>query len=130
MEKGEDGSGYVIEKQALLKNWGKSAEANLFVAKQAYAKLGLTQEMVTAIESQVGFKQTMETFLNLGQKMGEDRYISGDSNQPGSVMTRDMARERIAALKNDTAYGKAYLAGDAAKVKEMTDLHAIAFADE
>jgi hypothetical protein len=121
---------FEVEKQALLKNWGKGAEANLFIAQQAYTKLGLTAEMVKAIEGQVGFKQTMETFLNLGHKMGEDRYVSGHSNQPGSLMTRDMAKERITSLKADTAFVAKYMAGDVASVKEMTDLHAIAHAEE
>jgi hypothetical protein len=121
---------FEVEKQALLKNWGKGAEANLFVAQQAYTKLGLTADMVKAIESQVGFKQTMETFLNLGVKMGEDRYVAGNSNQPGQMMTRDMAKERISQLKSDTGFVTKYMNGDVASVKEMTDLHAIAHAEE
>jgi hypothetical protein len=121
---------FEVEKQGLLKNWGKGAEANLFIAKQAYEKLGLTADMVKAIEGQVGLKQTMETFLNLGHKMGEDRYVSGNSNQPGSLMTRDMAKERISSLKADTGFVTKYMSGDVAAVKEMTDLHAIAHAEE
>ena len=121
---------FEVEKQALLKNWGKGAEANLFIAQQAYTKLGLTADMVKAIESQVGFAKTMETFRNLGSKMGEDAYISGNSQQPGSLMTRDMAKERITQLKNDTGFVTKYMAGDVASVKEMTDLHAIAHAEE
>lgn len=121
---------FEVEKQALLKNWGKGADANLFIAQQAYGKLGLTKEMVAAIESQVGFKQTMETFLNLGVKMGEDRYVSGDSNQPGQRMTRDMAKDRISSLKRDETFVAKYMKGDVQAVKEMTDLHTIAAGEE
>jgi hypothetical protein len=118
---------HTVEKDALLKDWGGAANANLIVAQNAYTKLGLTTEQVDAIEKQIGFAKTMQMFYGIGVKTGEHNFVNPD-NPGGSaprITSKEQARSRINDLKKDKEYTKSWLAGDTAKVKEMHDLHAL-----
>ena len=61
------------------------------------------------------------TLLAFGKEMP---FVDGKT--PGGIPTPEQARARIADLKKDQAFVKRYTTGDAAALKEMTDLHAIA----
>ena len=114
------------EKVALAKNWGVNHEANLFIAKQAALKLGVTPEAVAALENVAGYSKVMSMFHDLGIKIGEDRYISstgGSGNN--SAMTVEQAMDARKALMGDTEWVGKYLAGDSEKVKRMTALNTI-----
>jgi hypothetical protein len=118
----------VEQKTALDKNWGPNKEANLFIAKRAAQALGVDPATVAALENQVGYDKVMNMFLSIGQKIGEDNFVSNTNNSgaPG-VMTRDQAVAKIADLKGDEVWRKAYLNGDAVKKREMEALHVIAY---
>lgn len=111
-------------KAELAKNWGANAEANMFIAKQAAAKLGVTPEQVTALEKVVGYAKVMDLFRDIGTKIGEDRFVA-NTQAPSGVMTRDAAVARKKELMQDSAWTKRYLDGDAAANKEMTALNVI-----
>jgi hypothetical protein len=115
------------QKSELDKNWGANKAANMFVAQRAAQALGITPETVAALESQLGYDKIMNMFLSIGQKIGEDKFVSNTQNggAPG-VMTRDQAMARVVDLKKDTVWVKSYLAGDAAKARELEALHRIA----
>ncbi len=90
----------------LARSWGGNAEANKFIAQQAVAKLGLTPDFVQKIENEAGYAATMQTFLKLGQMMGEDKFVTNqNSNAPG-VLTREQAEGRLAELKRDAGWVK------------------------
>lgn len=116
---------------ALDKNWGANKEANLFIAKNAAAKIAVQvpgiQEAVAALESQVGYDKVMEMFRVLGVQMGEARFVgNGAPGAPnGSVMSKDQAVARVAELKKDAAWTARYLNGDAEAGREMMALSTI-----
>lgn len=111
------------QKEALVQNWGPNYEANLFVAKQAAAKLGITSEAVAALEKSEGYDKVMEMFRTIGTKIGEDRFVNNPGGGGGTVMSKDQAVARLAELKADKVWTAAYLAGDAAKKREMEALN-------
>lgn len=118
------------EKAALTKNWGSNAEPNLFIAKQAAAKLGVSVEAVNALESVIGYKATMEMFHTIGTKIGEDKFLANPQDKTGGVMSRDQAVARLKELKRDEAWGKRLLAGDNVALREMRDLSVMITGDD
>lgn len=107
---------------ALKTNWGANYEGNMFVAKQAAAALGVTAEVVNALEGQVGYDKVMEMFRNIGSKIGEDKFISNlNPNLPG-VKTREQAVAEKAELMADPNWAKRYLEGGAQERRQMDAL--------
>lgn len=111
------------EKTKLATNWGPNYEANLFVAKQAATKLGVTSEELTALGNTIGFAKTMELFRNVGTKIGEDKFVLSQAPGGNGIMTKEQAVDRKSSLMKDEVWVKAYLGGDAAKKAEMTALN-------
>lgn len=118
------------EKAALAQNWGANAEANLFIAKQTALKLGVTPEQVATLEGTLGYSKVMEMFRSIGQKIGEDRFVSNGSDFNKGLMTREQAVARKAELMRDEAFTKRYMNGDAAANREMQALLTIMVGDD
>lgn len=107
---------------ALKTNWGANYEGNMFVAKQAAAALGVTAEVVNALESQVGYDKVMEMFRTIGSKIGEDKFVSNaNPNLPG-VKTREQAIVERKELMADPGFAKRYLEGGAQERRQMDAL--------
>lgn len=123
----ENAAKLVEEHEALDKNWGANKEANLFVAKNAAAKLGVTPEAVAALEKVIGYSKVMEMFRAIGERIGEARYVAnGAPGAPtGGIMSREQAVARVAELKKDVAWSARYLNGDAEAAREMLGLNKI-----
>lgn len=114
----------------LKREWGNTYERNLEVARGAIRALGADNGVVDTMEELMGYPSVIKLFNNIGQKIGEDRFASGDTNSgiPGMPSTPVAAQARINELKNDTAFVKKYNAGDTEARKLMTNLHKIAAA--
>lgn len=117
------------EQKTLDASWGANKEANLFIAKQAAAKLGVSPEAVQALEGQVGYAAVMNMFLAVGQKIGEDKFVSGGIARDG-ILTREQAVARKAELMADSTWSKRYLDGDAAANREMVALLTLIVGDD
>lgn len=121
------------EKDALFNNWGKNRDSFMVVAQRTAEVFGLTAESITALEGQVGYKAVMEGLLKIGQKIGEDKFIT---NQPGSggkgALTKQGALARRKELMSDEAWAKRYDAGGmgSPEYREMADLIKIERAGE
>lgn len=115
------------EKDKLSESWGTKAEANLFVAKQGAAAVGVAPEAVVALEKAIGYAAVMEMFRNIGARLGEDRYVApGSQGGPAGPATREQAIARKAELfgdgtpgSGDQAWQKKYLAGDQDANREL-----------
>lgn len=112
----------VEEHTKLDKEWGPNKEANLFVAKQGAAKLGLTPEQVTALEGVVGYAGIMEALRKVGDLAGEGRFISSAAGPGNGIMTREQAVARKDELMRDEGWTKRYLEGGVSENKELTAL--------
>lgn len=113
----------VKAKEALVQSWGPNYEANMFVAKQAAAKLGVDPEAVAALEKVHGYNKVMEMFRSIGSKIGEDRFVNDPGGGTNKVMSKEQAVARLAELKADKVWTAAYLNGDSAKKREMEALN-------
>lgn len=114
----------------LAKNWGVKpdeaairASPHMQLVKRAVDALGWDAEIVNALEQQVGYAKVLSALGTLGQRLGEDKYISGVGNN--GLMTRDQAIARRNELSKDSAWVKKYLAGDAEAGREMLQINTI-----
>jgi len=71
------------DKTALLGEWRGGYERMMNAAQSAVKALGFTGDMVDALEQSMGYAGTMKFFAALGQKMGEDSFVSGTDGKPG-----------------------------------------------
>lgn len=117
------------EQKALDADWGANKDANLFIAKQAAAKLGISAEAIQALEGQVGYAAVMQAMLKVGKSIGEDRFVNGGVNKDG-ILSREQAFSRKAELMQDSAWVKRYLDGGAAETREMTALNTLIVGDD
>lgn len=111
-------------KAELAKEWGANQEANLFIAKQAAAKLGVSPEAVAALEQTAGYAAVMKMFQKIGTAIGEDKFVSGGVG-PSGILTREQAVAKKAELQADSAWVKRYLDGGQAEFREMQALSVI-----
>lgn len=122
--------------EALRQSWGLNYEANKVIADNAYAAImaaaGFDQPTMTKAIQQLGASagraEAMQMLLAVGGKLGEDKFVGG-GGPGGSLGPRnaEQATARIAELKADTTWVSRYLAGGTAEIKEMNDLHTLAF---
>lgn len=113
------------QRAELKANWGQNFDANLFIARQAALKLGLTPDQVASMEGLMGYKNLMEAFNTIGRKIGEDTYVASGGPSGTGTVTADQARMRIAEMKTDDAFQKRLLAGGAAEAREFKAMHEI-----
>lgn len=111
------------ERDTLRINWGSNTEANLIIAKNAAAALNVSEEAVQALENQIGYAKVMEMFRNIGQRIGEDTFITtrGIGDNKG-VMTMEQAEATIAEKTNDGDFVRRLNNGDAQAIAEFNNL--------
>ena len=92
-----------LDKKALLSEWKGGHERMLNAAQSAAKSLGFDEQMITAIEKSVGYAKTMKFFASLGQKMGEDKFVTPDGGKPefSGSLTPAEAKSAWEAMKID-----------------------------
>lgn len=123
-KEGEQAAKLATEKDTLKTNWGANFEVNKLVARNAAVALGVKEADMDALENVVGYASVMEIFRNIGQRIGEDKFIV-NPNKPNAAMTRDQAVSQLAELKKDKAWTDKLLAGDTKVKREYDDIQAI-----
>lgn len=93
------------DKKALIAEWRDGHERKINAAKSAANALGFSGEMIDAIEQAVGYANTWRFFADLGQKMGEDGFVSrnGDKGGFGGVTPAE-AKAEWEKLQTDAAW--------------------------
>jgi len=95
----------------LQKEWGNGYEGQVRQGQAAIRALGMTTDMVDAVEVAIGYEATMKWAANLGSKLGEDSFTLGHPADGGNNDTFDMspdkARARLQTLNADTEWLKA-----------------------
>jgi len=120
--------------------WGAKAQENLelgkrFAAQVLPAEVTLDdgskvsrQDLLERVFNSTGATGVMlELFANAGRGMGEHKVLSNGEGGGFGDLSPQAAQQRIAALKADPAWSKAYLGGDKDKLAEMTRLNALAY---
>ncbi len=96
------------EKAELQQEWGGGYERMHAAAKTAAAALGFTGEMIDSMEQAVGYKGTYKFLANLGQKLGEDGFVTGDKTQKfGATLTPAEAKVEWDNMRIDPVMSKA-----------------------
>lgn len=120
--------------------WGPKAQENLELGKRFAAQLlpaevtlddgskVSRQDLLERVFNATGATGVMlELFANAGKGMGEHQVLSNGQGGGFGDLSPQAAQQRIAALKADPAWSKAYLGGDKDKLAEMTRLNALAY---
>ena len=92
------------DKKALLAEWKGGHERMMNAAQTAAKALGFTPEMIDGIEGAAGYAGTWKFFAQLGQKMGEDGFVTaGEGGKPGfgAQLTPAEAKTQWEAMKID-----------------------------
>ena len=92
------------DKKSLLTKWGGGYERMMNSAQTAVSALGFDAKAVDALESAMGYAGVMEFFAGLGQKLGDDRFVSGAGKTFSGTMTPGEAQTEITKLKQDTVF--------------------------
>ena len=111
----------------LRTEWGEAFESKIELSRRAMRQFGIG-EHVDALERAMGTKGLMTMLAKIGEGLGEHRIENGGGNTTFG-MTPAAAQQRIAELRNDPMWSKAYLAGDADKKAEMARLQRAAYPD-
>ena len=114
---------------ALAKEWNTTPERLqespfMLAAKNAAAALKISPDAINALEATVGYEAVMRMLANISTKIGEDKFLNNDGpggNKPG-LMSKDQAKEQLAALKRDPAWSQRYLAGGFEEGRKMAEL--------
>lgn len=113
----------VQESRRLLETeWGAEMMKNKFIASRAMDALHLPAETVSALESLpgVGYAGVMKMFKQLGDMMGEARFVSGSTAT--GTMNREQAEGRLRSLMTDENWVKRWAAGGVNEMREKADL--------
>jgi len=121
-----------VEEQTskLQKEWGAAYAQNLSRAQAAYRTFGIPDAAVDAMEKAIGVDGTMKLMLDLGKRLGEHGYISGDSGQPmgdNVMLAPQQAQAKIKMLKQDQGWTERYLKGGAKERAELERLNKMAY---
>jgi hypothetical protein len=114
--------------EKLKTDWGMAHDQNLRIAQRAAEVLGFDEAKIDQFEQVMGFQGVMRLLHDLGTKLGEDKFVSGEGLAGGKgFLTPDTAQQRIQALKGDPEFAKRYVAGEVAARDEMERLHKMAY---
>jgi hypothetical protein len=119
------------DKQALLSEWKGGHERMLNIAQGAAKSLGFDAKAFEGIEKAIGYAATMKLFVGIGQKLGEDKFISSDNRETNftGALTPDQAKQAWDAMKLDKEVAKALMdkfhPGHKAAVEKQTRLFSV-----
>lgn len=119
--------------KTLQREWGGGYERQMTLAKSAANSLGFTGEMIDAMEQAVGYGGVMRFFAELGQKLGEDNFVSQDTRAAhfSNMLTPAEAKVQWDQAKLDPNFTKALTdrshPGHAAAKEKQAKLFAVMF---
>lgn len=100
------------EEANLKKEWGAAYDKNLQLAKEATAKLGLTQDQVNAMQIGLGFDGVLKLMMQLGAGVGEGKFVTGDNGRSSgadNTMTPEQAKTELTRLTTDKDFQEAWM---------------------
>jgi len=116
-----------LQNNNLKSEWGNAHDQNIGIATQAAKAFGLDAQTIDKLEQSMGYAQTMKFMHNIGSKMGEGKFVSGDlGGGMGDTLTPEAANNKITALKGDKEFVQKYTNGDVKAIEEMTNLQKMA----
>jgi hypothetical protein len=116
---------------ALKTKWGAAYEQNTKIVDQAATSLGLTKDDLLGLRTAMGPGRAMEFIYNLGAKMGEADFITGETDHDfgSGILTPEQAKRKISLLRQDKDFVKRYTSGNVQAKLEMEQLNKWAWPD-
>lgn len=105
----------------LKKEWGRDYDKNIDSGTRAVRALGYDEAALSGLEAKMGTSEMLKLFSNIGAKMGEDSFVSGEGSDSFGN-TAAGARQQLADLKTDSQFMDKYLSGDKDAVAKYTRL--------
>lgn len=119
---------FVRDDAAIRAEWGQAYTQNLAQAQAAARGLGLDAATIDKISEALGHKGTMTLLQQIGVKLGEDTFVTGDKTESfGNAMTPGQAKAEIQSLMGDRNFTTRYMSGDAEAKAKMERLHSFAY---
>jgi len=123
------------DKDALQQEWRGGFERKFGAAQMAVKALGLPQEAINGIESELGYANTIKLFAEIGAKLGEDKFVGGEGGGGrtsfDAQLTPEEAANQIAQMNLDPNVKAALLnknhPAHKATVAKRSKLFAIAY---
>lgn len=113
--------------QELKREWGSDYDSNLDAGRRAVAALGYDEQSLSTLEEKMGTGEMMKLFSQIGARMGEDSFISGNESGGGFGTSPAQAQMQINELKSDQQFMNAYMEGDKAAINKMQRLMDMAY---
>lgn len=113
------------EAEAVLKEWGDGAEAQIEIARRYARQMGLDSDQLSKLNAAMGSGWLMRFMAKAGASLGEAEFV-GDKGFARFGMTPEAAKSRMAELKNDPEWSAKYLAGNVEANADMKRLIAYA----
>jgi hypothetical protein len=112
---------YQADKDALMAEWRGGFDRKFNTARMAVKSLDLPQEAINGIESELGYANTIKLFAQIGEKLGEDKYVGSDAGNArfDGQMTPQEAAAQIAQMQLDPNVAKALTDRSHPSHKEM-----------
>ena len=121
-------SATIAQQSAELKTeWGAAYDQEMGAAKNAAKALGIKPEQIDALEGSLGFANLMKMMSNIGKRIGEDKFVSGDGSSGSGALTPAGAKARITQLQGDKDWTAKYLSGNVQARAEMERLMQFAY---
>lgn len=98
-----------MDQEELKGLWRDGHDRMVALGQNAAKKLGFDEETLNAIEVHRGYKNTMMFMAELGKKMSEDSFVTGDTDGIRGGLTPAEAKVQLDALKLDETFSKALL---------------------
>ncbi|HEY4761345.1 MAG TPA: hypothetical protein VIH42_12255 [Thermoguttaceae bacterium] len=116
---------------ALKTKWGAAYEQKTKIVDQTATSLGLTKDDLLGLRTALGPGRAMEFIYNLGTKMGEADFITGETAPDfgSGILTPEQAKRKIGLLREDTDFVKRYTSGNVQAKLEMEQLSKWAYPD-
>ena len=116
------------DQEAGLRNeWGDAYDKYDSMAANAINSLGVKDNQLAALRDSLGFDGAMKMFANIGEKIGEAQYVSGEGRGGNGPMTPAQAVSKISQLQGDKEWVSKYLAGNVESRNEMERLMKMAY---
>lgn len=119
----------IEQDQAALKTeWGAAYEGKMGAAKKAAQTFGFQLEEIDALEKQVGFSGVMKRFSEIGEKLGEGKFVAPDTRGAGfQAMTPAAAQQELDSLRSDKEFQSRLISGDKTTQEKWDQLHRYAY---
>lgn len=104
---------------------GANAEAKKEAARRAITNFGVDEDGMKAVEAALGPARFFDLFSGIGERIGEAKFIDGDSKPKSFSMSPEAAMARKTELMTSTDWVKKYTGGDAGAANEMARLNRI-----